>query len=180
MTKLFVGGSRRIVRLNPEVVLILDRMLAKKVSILVGDAAGADKSVQQYLHAKGYRDVEVFCSGEECRNNVGNWPLRKVAVESRKRDFDFYAAKDQLMAREADSGLMIWDSKSAGTLMNALRLVKQGKQVSIFEARHDRLCELKSESEWKNFFSGCSDEVRRRIEMLSDSNAGVPVQTSLL
>jgi hypothetical protein len=182
MIKVFVGGSRRIIRLNPEVALRLDRMLAKQVSILVGDAAGADKSVQQYLHVKGYRDVEVFCSGDECRNNVGDWPLRRVAVESRKRDFDFYAAKDQTMSREADSGLMIWDGRSAGTLMNALRLVRQGKQVSIFEAQLDRFQELRRESEWKDFFSGCSDEVRRRIETLSasDSKIAAPVQASLL
>jgi hypothetical protein len=182
MSKVFVGGSRRITRLNPAVALKLDRMLAETVSILVGDAAGADKSVQQYLDAKRYRAVEVFCSGEECRNNVGKWPLRRVAVESRKRDFDFYAAKDQLMSREADSGLMIWDGKSAGTLMNALRLVRQGKQVSIFEAQHDRFRELRSEPEWKDIFSGCSDEVRRRIEKLSASDSGIaaPVQASLL
>jgi hypothetical protein len=180
MSKVFVGGSRRIVRLHPEVVLRLGQMLAKQVSILVGDAAGVDKSVQQYLNAKGYRGVEVFCSGEECRNNVGDWPLRHVAVESRKRDFDFYAAKDQMMSREADSGLMVWDNKSAGTLMNALRLVRQGKQVSIFEAQHDRFRELRSDSEWKDFFSGCSDEVKRRIEKLYESKAEIPVQTSLL
>ncbi len=182
MTRVFVGGSRRIIRLNPEVALTLDRMLAKQVSILVGDAAGADKSFQQRLLVKGYRHVEVFCSGDECRNNVGNWPLRRVVVESRKRDFDFYAAKDQLMSREADSGLMIWDGKSAGTLMNALRLVRQGKPVSIFEAQHDRFQELRSESEWTDIFSCCSDEVRRRIEKLraSDSEIAAPVQASLL
>jgi hypothetical protein len=168
--------------LNPEVTLRLDRMIAQQVSIVVGDAAGADKSIQQYLNTKGFRDVEVFSSGDECRNNVGNWPLRRVTVESRKRDFDFYAAKDQVMAREADSGLMIWDGKSAGTLMNALRLVRQGKQVSIFEAQHARFRDLQSDSEWKDFFSGCSDEVRRRIETLSasDSTVALPVQASLL
>ena len=182
MTKVFVGGSRRIVRLNSEVVLRLDRMLAKRVSILVGDANGADKSVQTFLKTREYRDVEVFCSGDDCRNNVGNWKLRRVAVESRKREFDFYAAKDQLMSREAGSGLMIWDNKSAGTLMNALRLVRQGKQVSIFEAQHARFRELHSESAWNDFFSGCSDEVKSRIAKLSasDSEIAAPVQASLL
>ncbi len=182
MSKVFVGGSRRITRLNAEVVVRLDRIIAEQVSVLVGDAAGADKSVQQYLNAKDYRAVEVFCSGDECRNNVGNWPLRSVAVESRKRDFDFYAAKDQVMAREAGSGLMIWDGKSAGTLMNALRLIRQGKPVAIFEAQHVRFRELRSDSEWKDFFSACSDEVRRRIETLSASDSSIagPVQASLL
>jgi hypothetical protein len=182
MSKVFVGGSRRIIRVHPEVSLRLDQMLASKASILVGDANGADKSVQHFLKMKEYRDVEVFCSGDECRNNVGDWPLRRVAVESRKRDFDFYAAKDQLMSREADSGLMIWDKKSAGTLMNAFRLVRQGKSVSIFEAQPGRFQELQNESQWKDFFSACSDEVKRRIEKLSasDSETATPVQASLL
>ena len=157
-------------------------MLEEQVSILVGDANGADKSVQHFLKTRQYREVEVFCSGDECRNNVGNWRLRHVAVQSRKRDFDFYAAKDQLMSREADSGLMLWDGKSAGTLMNALRLVRQGKRVAIFEAQHSQFQELQNESEWKDFFSGCSDEVKRRIEKLSasDSEIAAPVQASLL
>jgi hypothetical protein len=182
MSKVFVGGSRRIIRLHPEVALRLDQMLANEVSILVGDANGADKSVQHFLKTKKYREVEVFCSGDECRNNVGDWPLRRVAVDSRKRDFDFYAAKDHLMSREADSGLMIWDGKSAGTLMNALRLIRQGKRVSIYEAQHNRFEELHNESEWKDFFSGCSDEVKLRIEKLSasDSEIAAPIQASLL
>ncbi len=182
MSKVFVGGSRRIIRLHPEVTARLDQMIAKQVSILVGDANGADKSLQHFLKAKEYREVEVFCSGDECRNNVGDWPLRRVAVDSRKRDYDFYAVKDQQMSRETDSGLMIWDHKSAGTLMNAFRLVRQGKRVSIFEAQHNRFQELQNESEWKDFFSACSDEVKRRIEKLSasDSEIAAPVQASLL
>ena len=182
MSKVFVGGSRRIVRLHPEVTLKLDQMLVSKASILVGDANGADKSVQHFLKTKEYRDVEVFCSGDEYRNNVGDWPLRRVAVDSRKRDFDFYAAKDQLMAREADSGLMIWDGKSAGTLMNALRLVTQRKRVSIFESQHNRFKELHNESQWEDFFSTCSDELKLRIEKLSASDPKIarPVQASLL
>ena len=182
MSKVFVGGSRRIIRLHPEVVLRLDRMLASKASILVGDANGADKSVQHFLKTRQYREIEVFCSGDECRNNVGDWRLRRVAVQSRKRDFDFYAAKDQLMSREADSGLMLWDGKSVGTLMNALRLVRQGKRVSIFEAQHNQYQELQNESDWKEFFSTCGDEVKRRIEKLSasDSEIAAPVQASLL
>src|SRR5258708_5709203 len=182
MSKVFVGGSRRIIRLHPEVALRLDRMLAEQLSILVGDANGADKAVQHFLKSREYREVEVFCSGEDSRNNVGNWTLRRVAVESRKRDFDFYAAKDQLMSREADSGLMIWDGKSVGTLMNAWRLVRLGKRVSIFETQPNRFQELQNESEWKDFFSTCSDEVRRRIEKLSasDSKIAGPVQASLL
>ena len=83
---------------------------------------------------------------------------------------------------EASFGLKIWDGESAGTLMNALRLIKQNKKVAIFEAPKHQFRELKSESEWKDFFSACSDEVRRRIEKLSasDPKVAAPAQASLL
>jgi hypothetical protein len=182
MMKIFVGGSRRITRLSSDVSRRLDGILAKQLPIVIGDAQGADKSVQQYLYSKGYRDVEVFCAGGRCRNNIGNWPTRQIAVNSTKRDFDFYATKDLRMSEEASFGLMIWDGKSAGTLMNVLRLIKRNKKVVIFEAPKHRFRELKSESEWKEFFSGCSEEVRQRIEKLSatDPKVATPVQTSLL
>ena len=182
MMKVFIGGSRKITKLSSEVHRKLDGLIAKNLPIVLGDAPGIDKSVQQYLHEKGYRDVEVFCSGTRCRNNVGAWPTREVAVDSSRRDFSFYATKDLRMAEEASFGLMIWDGESAGTLMNVLRLIKQNKSVLIFEAPKNRFLELKSESEWKDLFSACSDDVKRRIEKLSstDPKTATPVQASLL
>jgi adenine-specific DNA-methyltransferase len=182
MMKVFIGGSRKISKLSSDVQRKLGEVLADRLSIVVGDAPGADKSVQEYLHSKEYRDVEVFCSGSRCRNNVGNWPTRQVAVNSSRRDFDFYATKDLRMSEEASFGLMIWDGRSAGTLMNVLRLIKQNKRAVIFEAPKDGFRELNNESEWNDFFSACSDDVRVRIEKLSasDSKASVPVQASLL
>jgi adenine-specific DNA-methyltransferase len=182
MMKVFIGGSRKISKLGSEVRQRIDEILEKHLPIVIGDAPGVDKSVQQYLHEKGYRAVEVFCSGTRCRNNLGSWPNRQVAVSSSRRDFDFYATKDIQMAQEASFGLMIWDGESAGTLMNVLRLIKQNKKAIILEVPKRSLRELKSESEWKDFFSACSDEVRHRIEKLSatDPRVVTPVQASLL
>ena len=182
MMKVFIGGSRKISKLSSEVHQRLDEILAKHLPIVIGDAPGVDKSVQQYVHAKGYRDVAVFCSGSRCRNNVGDWPTRQLAVSSSRRDFDFYATKDIQMAQEASFGLMIWDGESAGTLMNVLRLIKQNKRAVILEVPKRAFYELNSESEWKDFFSACSDEVRQRIEKLSasESKVAAPVQATLL
>ena len=182
MMKVFIGGSRKVSVLSSEVHQRLDEILAKNLSIVIGDAPGVDKSVQQYLHARGYRDVEVFCSGTRWRNNVGQWRTRQVAVNSSRRDFDFYATKDIHMAEQASFGLMIWDGESAGTLMNVLRLIKQNKKAIILEVPKRTSHELKSESEWKDFFSACSEEVRRKIEKLSasESQVAAPVQASLL
>ena len=49
MKAVFIGGSRRISRLNAEVRSRLDRIVDQKLPVLVGDANGADRSVQQYL-----------------------------------------------------------------------------------------------------------------------------------
>jgi hypothetical protein len=71
MIKVFIGGSRGIRRLGPEVRKRLDEIIRKQLFVLVGDANGADKAVQNYLHERGYDRVEVFCTGGHCRNNVG-------------------------------------------------------------------------------------------------------------
>jgi hypothetical protein len=63
-----------------------------------------------------------------------------------------------------------------------LRLIKQNKRAVIFEATKHGFRELNNESEWKNFFSGCPNEVRLRIEKLSAaaSKVAAPIQASLL
>jgi len=85
MTKIFTGGSRQISRLNADVRSRLDRIIEKQLPVLVGDANGADTAVQRYLHEKGYQRVDVFCSGPECRNNVGRWPEHHIDVKAGDR-----------------------------------------------------------------------------------------------
>ena len=89
MTKVFIGGSRRISRLDAEVKRRIDRMIEKRLPVIVGDANGADKAVQDYLRTKDYDLVEVFCSGDSCRNNRGGWPTRTVPVPSGGKRKDF-------------------------------------------------------------------------------------------
>lgn len=45
----FIGGSRRISRLNDMIRERLDLIVNKKLQVLLGDANGADKAVQAYL-----------------------------------------------------------------------------------------------------------------------------------
>lgn len=74
----------------------------------------------------------MFCAGNQCRNNVGNWKTTAVSADANEKGFDFYASKDLRMAREADYGLMIWDAKSRGTLNNILNLLDESKSVLVF------------------------------------------------
>jgi hypothetical protein len=163
MTKVFIGGSRRISRLNVAVKQRIDCIVEKRLPVVVGDANGADKAVQTYLQSKGYDLVEVFCSGNVCRNNVGDWPVRGIPVNGRVRGFGFYAIKDRAMANEASVGLMLWDKKSAGTLMNVLRLVRQNKNVVIYVSPDREFLHVKGESDWDALLCRCPSELRKKI-----------------
>jgi hypothetical protein len=72
----FIGGSRAVSRLNAPIRDRIDDLLNCGCTILVGDANGADKAVQQYLAGRRYTRVTVFCM-ENCRNNIGAWPHTK-------------------------------------------------------------------------------------------------------
>src|SRR6202050_3430884 len=151
MTTVFIGGSRHLSRLSAEVCSRIDRIIEDKFPIIVGDANGIDKAVQQYLLSKLYPLVEVFCSGGKCRNNLGDWPVRTIQTYSQRKDFNFYAAKDRQMAIDASAGLMIWDGKSKGTLLNVVRLLRQQKPVEMYEAPANRFWELRSQDDWLQF-----------------------------
>jgi hypothetical protein len=173
MTKVFVGGSRQVSRLNAEVRRRLDRIIEKELPVVVGDANGADKAVQRYFDESGYRRVEVFCSGPECRNNLGRWPERHVPVAAGDRGFAFYATKDAAMAREASVGLMIWDRKSVGTLLNVSRLVEQQKTAVVYIVPERRFLDIKTELDWEALLACGGPVLRREFERRAGTPAGI-------
>lgn len=164
MKKMFIGGSRRLTHLSEDVRQRLDSIVQRELTVLIGDANGADRAVQLYLHRIGYRNVQVFCVGDRCRNNVGGWETRAVPPPSRAKNLDYFAAKDRQMAREADAGLMLWDGKSAGTVLNAARLVAGGKQTAIYEAPRQRFVEIVSQSGVESLLDACSALLREKVE----------------
>ncbi len=132
MMKVFVGGSRQLSKLNNVIRQGLEDVLKSAPLILVGDANGSDKALQQYLSERDYKEVHVFCSGSHCRNNLGGWEIRRIQSPKNAKGFAFYAAKDEQMAVEADWGFMLWDGKSKGTLNKILNLLESGKKVSVY------------------------------------------------
>ncbi|HEV8525347.1 MAG TPA: hypothetical protein VGQ71_12675 [Terriglobales bacterium] len=132
MSKVFIGGSRRVSRLNKDVKRRLDNIIDRGFTIMVGDANGADKAVQRYLSSRRYPNVVVFCMVGECRNNIGNWPTRDIAAPLGTRGFTYFSTKDRAMAEEADYGLMLWDGKSRGTLTSIVDLVRHGRPVVVY------------------------------------------------
>jgi hypothetical protein len=164
MSKIFIGGSRYVSRLGAPIRARLDTIIEKGLPVIVGDANGADKAVQQYLFSRNYDLVEVFCSGTKCRNNVGHWKTRQIDVDPRERGYRFYAAKDRVMAREADFGFMVWDGKSMGTLLNVLRLLRQDKKVVVYSVPAHEFAELKAYDQWDDFMARYGVELRSEAE----------------
>lgn len=144
MEAVFLGGSRRIVRLNDNIRSKLHELVDRGLWIFVGDANGADRALQQHLADQGYERVVVYAVAGLLRNNVGHWKVHFVDAPKGARGFDLYSAKDQEMAKDASYGLMLWDGKSRGTLENVRNLVKQGKPVAVHLGPERRFVSLKS------------------------------------
>ena len=164
MRHVFAGGSRRVTRLNPAVRERLSQMINKQLSILVGDANGADKAIQSYLAEGRYPDVVVFCTAGECRNNLGSWPVRAIEPPHAARDFAFYTAKDAAMVEEAEVGFLLWDGESAGTIVNAARMVAAAKPVVLYVSPQRAFLTLKTRQDLSGFLNTAPALVTSRIK----------------
>lgn len=163
MSTIFIGGSRHISRLPVEIKQRLDNVISSKHRVVVGDANGADKAVQKHFVDAAYDNVTVFCSGGSYRNNLGQWSTHRVDAPKTAKGFQFYAVKDREMAREADFGLMIWDGKSPGTVLNVLRLVRSGKIAVLYSVPEKRAINIKTVADWDAFLERCNDELRHDL-----------------
>jgi probable addiction module antidote protein len=163
MNTVFVGGSRHISKLPPQVEERLENLISTNLNIVVGDANGADKAVQKFFAAHDYDHVTVYCSGETCRNNIGNWKTQNIAPSDSAKGFQYYAAKDREMAKEADFGLMLWDGKSPGTILNVLRLVRTGKKAVLYDIAKKKVSNFKSPDDWKAFISSADKDIVESI-----------------
>ncbi len=150
----FIGGSRAVSKLNKSLRERFDDLMRRGDTILVGDANGADKAVQQYFATNDYRKVVVFCM-EECRNNIGSWPTRSVTPPSQRRDFSYYSAKDFVMAQEAKCAVMLWDAKSKGTLQNILNLIESGKRTLVYFAPEKDFYVIANEQDLQKLLARC-------------------------
>ena len=57
MTNVFLGGSRRISKLNTEIKERVQNIINQQFVVLIGDASGTDKAFQQFLKEKDYKNV---------------------------------------------------------------------------------------------------------------------------
>lgn len=147
MKTVFLGGSRRVSRLNESIRRRLDELVQRKLRIVVGDANGADRAMQRQLSEWGYHAVTVYHVGTRPRNNEGSWPTLRVDTPRNASGFEFYAAKDSRMAGDAECGLMLWDGQSRGTLENVRRLVQACKPVAVYVAPIRKFVSVRGEGD---------------------------------
>jgi len=166
MKKVFIGGSRKLSRLNRAIKERADNIVGQDFQILIGDANGADRAVQQYLAEKGYRNVIVFCMGDTCRNNIGKWETKVIASHRNKKDFSYFALKDKEMSEQADYGFMLWDGKSKGTLNNIVNTLQRNKYVLVYFSPSKEFFTLKSPSDLEHLLQNCDRGAVQRFNHL--------------
>lgn len=147
MTTVFLSGSRNIRRLNDLIRSRLDNIIEHGLSVLIGDANGADKAFQAFFADAHYDKVVVFCAGSVCRNNLGAWPTATIAVNRGLRGRAFYEQKDKAMAAKADYGFVLWDGKSTGSMNNVIELMKARKPTIVYFVPEKKVYCLKQPEE---------------------------------
>jgi len=164
MTTVFIAGSISISRLHEKVQKRIENVIASELEVVVGDADGADTSIQDCLSKRGAKHVTVYCSGDQPRNNLADWPVKNVYSDAVRGSRAYFTAKDLEMARASDYGLMVWDCKSTGTLSNVIELLKKDKKSIIFLNKNKEFITVSDVSSLQNLLTFMSDHARMKAE----------------
>lgn len=161
MQTVFIAGSIKIKRLHPLFKERIANIVREGMAVVVGDAAGADTSIQAELIAQSALDVTVFCTGDKPRNNLGDWPVHSVRSSAQPGTRAYFTAKDIEMAGRAEFGLMLWDAASTGTLSNVFELLSQGKKSVVFVNREAKFQNVKKSDDILDLVNYMSDGARK-------------------
>ena len=171
--KIVLGGSRKLAFMPEEVMSRLEAYMAKNAEFLVGDAPGIDSKFQEILKRNGYQNVTVLSSAGHVRNNLGNWVTRLIDSGLKSKSAARHTAKDRIMTAEAETGVMIWDKESAGTLANVIDLVNSGKSCLIYIAGDNELIEIDNHSTLESLlakYQEVSTEAKNRLNAYDRRN----------
>ena len=152
---LFVSGSSKTQfkdsgyyrrKLPAEIRKELKRSIKNKDKIVVGDAPGIDRQVQDYLKRKHYDNVEIYGPGKQVRYSANKkWKTNPIdAPEYEEGSKEWLAKKDIAMTNVATKGLaVVLDEGSKATRKNVERLIEQNKDVKVYQLdsngkRHDK------------------------------------------
>lgn len=113
----------------------IDGYVKDKAKIIVGDAPGIDRQVQDYLNDIGYKDVEIYGPGKQVRYTANDkWKTNPIdAPEFEEMSPEWLRKKDIAMTNEATEGLaIVLDEGAKATRNNVERLREQGKAVDVY------------------------------------------------
>lgn len=114
----------------------LKSYIKKGDKIIVGDAPGIDRQVQNYLKKNRYSNVEVYGPGKQVRYTANKkWKTNPIdAPEFEVGSKEWLAKKDIAMTKVADLGLaVVLDEGAKATRKNVERLIEQNKDVKVYE-----------------------------------------------
>ena len=114
--------------------------------IVVGDAPGIDRQVQNYMNKKRYKNVEIYGPGKSVRYSANKkWKTNPIdAPEYEIGSKEWLAKKDIAMTKVSDIGLVVvLDEGSKATRKNVERFIEQNKYVKVYELskngkKHDK------------------------------------------
>jgi predicted XRE-type DNA-binding protein len=142
----------------------INKIVSSDFDVVVGDADGADTSIQECLLKYQARKVTVYCTGDTPRNNVAEWPVHKVTSKAKAGTRAYFTAKDLEMARRSDYGLMVWDCKSTGTLNNVIELLKEKKKSVVFVNKKTDFVTISDRAGLNYLLALMSDHARIKAE----------------
>ena len=151
MRKIFISGSISSKEIPDVVIKSVDNSRERNYTILIGDATGIDKSIQDMLKADNYKNVEIYHVGPTPRNFADRaWINKRILVDTDNEKLfkdgkytrEAQMMKDKAMVDDADFGLVIWRDTSKnrfgnvhvskGSLNNIYNLLMQEKYVGLF------------------------------------------------
>jgi hypothetical protein len=124
--KLLLMGSSAFKEkeLPPEIKEKIDEAITRNMAIIVGEARGACRLYQDYLHSKAYTNV-IVGHARSMRYNAGNWKTMKYGDNLNEREKN--------MIKDADSAIIIWVDKSGVIATNLERLKRRGTPTFLYE-----------------------------------------------
>jgi hypothetical protein len=124
--KLLLMGSSafKAKELPTEIKERINEAIEHGMTIIVGEAPGASRLFQDYLKAKGYRNV-IVGHAVKLRYNAGNWRVVQYGRNLKERERN--------MIEDCDSAIIIWVNNS-GVIAENLELLKRlGKPTYLYE-----------------------------------------------
>jgi len=164
MPTVFVAGSIKIKKLHPRFIDRITNIVSDGFMVIVGDANGADTSVQSELNRQNAQNVTVYCTNEKPRNNIGDWKVRRVSSSAEPGTRAFFTAKDLQMAKDADYGLMLWDGASSGTLSNVFELIKAQKKCAVYVNKQQIFMNIKEPRDILSLIDVMTDGAKSQAE----------------